>query len=105
MRAETQAHVEAIRKSLTLLAQRMDWETPPHRLEEFNAMIEDGDLWYYRPDCSASNLALENELTFSPAFRGPICVEQPWSAVYEAPIVGPLAPTSIHVLHMPPVSP
>jgi len=36
---------EAIRKSLKLLGQRMDWETAPHRLEEFNAMIEDGDLW------------------------------------------------------------
>jgi peptide chain release factor 2 len=45
MRAETQNHVEAIRKSLALLAQRMDWETAPHRLEEFNALIEDPDLW------------------------------------------------------------
>lgn len=45
MRAETLNAVEAIRKSLRLLAQRMDWETAPHRLEEFNAMIEDGDLW------------------------------------------------------------
>lgn len=45
MRAETQATVEAIRKSLGLLAQRMDWDTAPHRLEEMNAMIEDGDLW------------------------------------------------------------
>ena len=45
MRAETQNTVEAIRKSLKLLGQRMDWETAPHRLEEFNAMIEDGDLW------------------------------------------------------------
>lgn len=45
MRAETQATVEAIRKSLVLLAQRMDWDTAPHRLEEMNAMIEDGDLW------------------------------------------------------------
>lgn len=45
MRAETQATVEAIRKSLSLLAQRMDWDTAPHRLEEMNAMIEDGDLW------------------------------------------------------------
>ncbi|WBU54389.1 peptide chain release factor 2 [Paracoccus sp. SCSIO 75233] len=45
MRAETAATVEAIRKSLRLLAQRMDWETAPHRLEELNAMIEDGDLW------------------------------------------------------------
>ena len=45
MRAETQATVESIRKSLGLLAQRMDWNTAPHRLEEMNAMIEDGDLW------------------------------------------------------------
>ena len=45
MRAETQASVEAIRKSLNLIAQRMDWDTAPHRLEEMNAMIEDGDLY------------------------------------------------------------
>ncbi|MFD1796019.1 peptide chain release factor 2 [Paracoccus aurantiacus] len=45
MRAETAATIEAIRKSLRLLAQRMDWETAPHRLEELNAMIEQGDLW------------------------------------------------------------
>ena len=45
MRAETQATIDAIRKSLTLLGQRMDWQTAPHRLEELNAMIEDGDLW------------------------------------------------------------
>jgi len=45
MRAETQAHIEKIRKSLELLAQRMDLETAPHRLEEFNARVEDPDLW------------------------------------------------------------
>ncbi|AUH63929.1 peptide chain release factor 2 [Paracoccus zhejiangensis] len=45
MRAETQSTIDAIRKSLTLLGQRMDWETAPHRLEEMNAMIEAGDLW------------------------------------------------------------
>ena len=45
MRAETQNHVEAMEKSLKLLGQRMDWETAPHRLEEFNAMLEHGDLW------------------------------------------------------------
>jgi len=45
MRAETQNHVEAIAKSLKLLGQRMDMETAPHRLEEFNAMIESPDLW------------------------------------------------------------
>jgi peptide chain release factor 2 len=45
MRAETQNNVEAIRKSLALLARRMDWETAPHRLEEFDALIENPDLW------------------------------------------------------------
>ncbi|MBU2958583.1 peptide chain release factor 2 [Paracoccus sp. 1_MG-2023] len=45
MRAETQSTIESIRRSLTLLGQRMDWQTAPHRLEEMNAMIEDGDLW------------------------------------------------------------
>ncbi|GAB4266400.1 MAG: peptide chain release factor 2 [Pararhodobacter sp.] len=45
MRAEIQSKVEAIRKSLQLLAKRMDWETAKHRLEEFDAMIEDPNLW------------------------------------------------------------
>ncbi|MEI2686933.1 MAG: peptide chain release factor 2 [Cypionkella sp.] len=45
MRTETQNNVDAITKSLKLLAQRMDWETAPHRLEEFDAMIEAPDLW------------------------------------------------------------
>ncbi|MBO6791234.1 MAG: peptide chain release factor 2 [Dinoroseobacter sp.] len=45
MRGETQSQVEAIRKSLTLLAQRLDVETADHRLEEFNALTEDPNLW------------------------------------------------------------
>jgi peptide chain release factor 2 len=45
MRAETQNHVEAIEKSLKLLGQRLNWETAPHRLEEFEAMIEAPGLW------------------------------------------------------------
>ncbi len=45
MRAETANTVEAIRKSLTLLKQRMGWDTARHRLEEFDAMIEDPKLW------------------------------------------------------------
>ncbi|OYW57942.1 MAG: peptide chain release factor 2 [Rhodobacterales bacterium 12-65-15] len=45
MRAETQANIDAIQRSLKLLAQRMDHETAPHRLEEFDAMIEAPDLW------------------------------------------------------------
>jgi peptide chain release factor 2 len=45
MRAETQNHVDQIEKSLKLLGQRLDWETAPHRLEEFDALIEDPNLW------------------------------------------------------------
>jgi len=45
MRAETQNSVDAIEKSLALLAQRMDYETSGHRLEEFNARVEDPTLW------------------------------------------------------------
>ncbi len=45
MRTEMQNIADAIAKSLRLLGQRMDWETAPHRLEEFNAMIEAGDIW------------------------------------------------------------
>ncbi|MCO8144451.1 peptide chain release factor 2 [Rhodovulum tesquicola] len=45
MRAEAQNTVAEIRKSLKLLAQRLDWDTAEHRLEEFDAMSEDPDLW------------------------------------------------------------
>ncbi|MBD3677030.1 MAG: peptide chain release factor 2 [Rhodobacteraceae bacterium] len=45
MRAETQKTVDAIQKSLALLKQRLDWDTAPHRLEEFNALTEDPTLW------------------------------------------------------------
>ncbi|HSF91283.1 MAG TPA: peptide chain release factor 2, partial [Paracoccaceae bacterium] len=45
MRAEIENLVRDIEKSLELLRQRMDFETAPHRLEEFNAMSENPDLW------------------------------------------------------------
>ena len=45
MRADAQNAVEAITKSLDLLKSRMDWDTAPHRLEEFNARVEDPTLW------------------------------------------------------------
>ncbi|KIC20873.1 peptide chain release factor 2 [Leisingera sp. ANG-Vp] len=45
MRAETQNIVSDIEKSLELLAQRMNWETAEFRLEEFNARVEDPNLW------------------------------------------------------------
>ncbi|WP_375282094.1 peptide chain release factor 2 [Pseudooctadecabacter sp.] len=45
MRAEIQSIVTDIENSLTLLAQRMDYETAAYRLEEFNARVEDPTLW------------------------------------------------------------
>ncbi len=45
MRAEIENIAEEIGKSLRLLRQRMNWETAEHRLEEFNAMSENPDLW------------------------------------------------------------
>jgi peptide chain release factor 2 len=45
MRAEVQNTIAEIQKSLELLRQRMDWDMAPHRLEEFNARVEDPTLW------------------------------------------------------------
>ena len=45
MRADIQNMVNEINKSLELLRQRMGGETVKHRLEEFNARVEDPDLW------------------------------------------------------------
>ncbi len=45
MRAESETLVSEIENSLELLRQRMDWETAQHRLEEFNARVEDPTLW------------------------------------------------------------
>lgn len=45
MRAETENHIAQIQKTIDLLAQRLNLETAEHRMEEFNAMSEDPDLW------------------------------------------------------------
>ncbi|EPX85770.1 bacterial peptide chain release factor 2 (bRF-2) [Rubellimicrobium thermophilum DSM 16684] len=45
MRSETQSTIEAIRRSIELLGRRMDRATAPHRLEEYNARVEDPSLW------------------------------------------------------------
>jgi len=45
MRAEAQNTADQIGKSLELLAQRLNVETAQHRLEEFNARVEDPNLW------------------------------------------------------------
>ena len=45
MRADAQNTADKISKSLELLAQRLEVETAPYRLEEFNARVEDPNLW------------------------------------------------------------
>ncbi len=45
MRAEIENIVVEIQKSLELLGQRLDVETSAFRLEEFNARVEDPNLW------------------------------------------------------------
>lgn len=52
--------------------------------------VEDGDIWYHRPDCENPSppLSLESNLTFTPAYRGTICVESTWDQVYTEPTVG-----------------
>ncbi|KPU84190.1 peptide chain release factor 2 [Marinosulfonomonas sp. PRT-SC04] len=45
MRAEIETTVALIEKSAGLLRQRMDWDTAKHRLEEFDARVEDPTLW------------------------------------------------------------
>ncbi|MGR3452790.1 peptide chain release factor 2 [Pseudooceanicola sp.] len=45
MRAEAQNIVAEIEKSLELLGQRLGLDTALHRLEEFNARVEDPNLW------------------------------------------------------------
>ncbi len=41
MKADTQAVIDEIEKSLDLLRQRLGWETAAHRLEELDARAED----------------------------------------------------------------
>jgi peptide chain release factor 2 len=60
MRADAQNTVAEIEKSLELLSQRLDWETAPHRLEEFNARVEDPNLWD-KPD-AAQKLMRERQM-------------------------------------------
>lgn len=67
------------------------WITDPGRADlQAPVKVEDGDIWYYSPDCSNSTLSLPANLTFSPAYRGPICVQSPWYEVYDAPQIAVL---------------
>lgn len=45
MRAEAQAHVDAINEALALLRRSLDWDRALRRLDELNARVEDQSLW------------------------------------------------------------
>ena len=45
MRADIQIVINEIEKSLSLLRQRLDWDNVKKKLEEFDALTEDPDLW------------------------------------------------------------
>jgi len=65
------------------------WITDPGRSDLKSPIeVEDGDIWYYRADCTAPNLTLESNLTFTPDYRGTICVDKPWNVIYTTPTVG-----------------
>jgi hypothetical protein len=73
------------------------WVTDPDKTQtdlQAPVTIENGDVWYYRSDCSASTLDVGPDLLFTPEFRGPICVNQPWDVVFDVPTVPnvPLTP-------------
>ena len=73
------------------------WITDPGRSDlKAPIEIEDGDIWYHRADCEnpAPPLTLESALTFTPDYRGTICIEQTWDQVYSAPTVGAFAPVT-----------
>jgi len=67
MRAETEHAVTEIERSLSLLRQRLDWETAAHRLEELNAMSEDPDLW---SDPARAQKLMRDRQTLSDAIDG-----------------------------------
>lgn len=81
------------------------WVSDPSRMDlKAPVEIEDGDIWYYRSDCTSPSLTLDSNLSFSPAFRGPICVQSPWNVVYDTPVTGPIAPvTDLLRTNQPPV--
>lgn len=64
------------------------WITDPARSDlKAPVEVEDGDIWYYRSDCANPSLTLPANLTFTPEYRGTICVPSPWTEVYDAPAV------------------
>jgi hypothetical protein len=67
------------------------WVSDPSRMDlKAPVTVEDGDIWYYRPDCDNPSPAvtLDEDLTFEPAYRGTICVNKPWTSLFRPPTIG-----------------
>ena len=73
MRAEVQSNVDAIGKSVALLKRRIGWETAPHRMEEFDAMIEDPTLW---DDPARAQKLMRDRQTLKDAVDGVTALER-----------------------------
>lgn len=64
------------------------WISDPARADlQSPVEVEDGDIWYYRADCTNPSLTIPANLTFTPEYRGTICVPSEWDDVYDAPAV------------------
>jgi peptide chain release factor 2 len=73
MRAEIENLVSDVNRSLDLLAQRMDWETASHRIEEFNAMSENPNLW---DDPEKAQILMRDRQTLIDAVDGYTSIKQ-----------------------------
>lgn len=70
------------------------WVSRPDRTDlAATVNVEDGDIWYYESDCSVNTLDIGTGapydsamLKFTPEYRGLICVDQPWNAVFSRPL-------------------
>jgi len=70
------------------------WVTDPSRMDlKAPVTVEDGDIWYYSATgCDNPSLTVDSNLSFTPAYRGTQCNDEPWSKVYEnTPDVGTFA--------------
>ncbi|MCR9218756.1 MAG: peptide chain release factor 2 [Alphaproteobacteria bacterium] len=73
MRAETQAVVDELRQSLTLLRRHLDWDASNKRLAELNARVEDPSLW---DDPDAAQKVMRERAALESGVTGYTALEQ-----------------------------
>ncbi len=66
------------------------WISDPTRVDlKAPVTVEDGDIWYHGANCDSGGVSsLDSRVTFTPSYRGPICVPKPWNEVFLAPPLG-----------------